>query len=125
MLTLNPQGSQFLPSHLLLILQASVALDTALQNSVMRMALHQGRTPAQLEAYLLRLRGMGLKPDAQTFNVLLRAYAARGDLQAATETLERMGAEGSNHSHCRDYVYAAACTIPSLLYVLFFLIVTI
>ena len=76
------------------MLQADVEADTAIQNSVMRVAKQQGQTPAQLEEYLSRLHQLGLKPDEQTFNVLLRAYLAHGNLSEATRILDRMSAQG-------------------------------
>ena len=69
--------------------------DTAIQNSVMRLAKQQGQSPAQLEQYLIRLHQLGLKPEEQTYNILLRAYAEHGDLKAAAEILDRMGADGT------------------------------
>ncbi len=60
----------------------------------MRMAEQQGQFPSQLEDYLVRLRRLGLRPDEQTFNILLRAYAAHDDLEAATGILDRMEADG-------------------------------
>lgn len=75
-------------------LQAGIASDTAIQNSVMRVAKQQGQTPAQLEGYLVHLHQLGLKPDEQTFNVLLRAYGAHQDLQGASNLLERMDKAG-------------------------------
>ncbi|DBA79649.1 TPA: hypothetical protein ACH3X1_008327 [Trebouxia sp. C0004] len=74
--------------------QAGVESDTAIQNSEMRLAKQQGQSPAQLEQYLIRLHRLGLKPDEQTYNILLRAYAEHGDLKAAAEILDRMGADG-------------------------------
>lgn len=74
--------------------QAGVESDTAIQNSVMRLAKQQGQSPAQLEQYLIRLHQLGLKPEEQTYNILLRAYAEHGDLKAAAEILDRMGTDG-------------------------------
>ncbi|KAL0025828.1 hypothetical protein WJX79_004020 [Trebouxia sp. C0005] len=74
--------------------QAGVESDTAIQNSVMRLAKQQGQSPAQLEQYLIRLHQLGLRPEEQTYNILLRAYAEHGDLKAAAEILDRMGADG-------------------------------
>lgn len=70
--------------------------DTAIQNSVMRLAKQQGQSPAQLEQYMIRLHQLGLKPEEQTYNILLRAYAEHGDLKAAAEILDRMGADGTH-----------------------------
>jgi len=80
----------------LAILQAGVESDTAIQNSAMRLAKQQGQSPAQLEQYLIRLHQLGLKPEEQTYNILLRAYAEHGDLKAAAEILDRMGADGTH-----------------------------
>ncbi len=82
-------------SALASLLQAGVESDTAIQNSVMRLAKQQGQSPAQLEQYLIRLHQLGLKPEEQTYNILLRAYAEHGDLKAAAEILDRMGADGT------------------------------
>ena len=82
------------------MLQAGVEADTAIQNSVMRVAKQQGQSPAQLEQYLVRLRNLGLTPDEQTFNVLLRAYVAHGNLSEATRILERMGTQGVGTCWC-------------------------
>ena len=60
----------------------------------MRVAKQQGQSPAQLEEYLVKLHRLGLSPDEQTFNVLLRAYLAHGDLSEATRILDRMGEQG-------------------------------
>ena len=68
--------------------------DMAIENCAMRAAQQQGQTAAELEDHLLSLRSQGLTPDEQTFNILLRAYAAEGDLAAASNILDRMGAEG-------------------------------
>ena len=68
--------------------------DTAIQNAVMRLALRQGQTPAQLEAYLARMLKLGLQPNEQTFNVLLRAGTAHGQLAQAASILDRMNAAG-------------------------------
>ena len=76
------------------MLQAGVEADTAIQNSVMRVAKQQGQSPAQLEEYLIKLHRLGLSPDEQTFNVLLRAYLAHSDLSEATRILDRMGEQG-------------------------------
>lgn len=70
--------------------------DTAIQNSVMRLAKQQGQSPAQLEQYLIRLHQLGLKPEEQTYNILLRAYAEHDDLKAAAEILGRMGTDGTH-----------------------------
>lgn len=74
--------------------QAGVEADTAIQNSVMRVAKQQGQSPAQLEEYLVRLHKLGLTPDEQTFNILLRAYVAHGNLREAVNILERLSAQG-------------------------------
>ncbi|KAL3161476.1 hypothetical protein ABBQ32_010357 [Trebouxia sp. C0010 RCD-2024] len=74
--------------------QAGIEADTAIQNSVMRLARQQGQSPAQLEEYLLRLLTLGLQPNEQTFNLLLRAYLAHGNTVEATRILDRMGARG-------------------------------
>ena len=76
--------------------QAGIDSDTAIQNSVMRVARQQGQSPAQLEEYVIRLHRLGLAPDEQTFNVLLRAYVAHGQLAEATAILDRMGAAGES-----------------------------
>lgn len=76
------------------MLQAGIEADTAIQNSVMRLARQQGQSPAQLEEYLLRLLTLGLQPNEQTFNLLLRAYLAHGNTVEATRILDRMGARG-------------------------------
>ena len=76
------------------MLQAGVKSDTAIQNSLMRVAQQQGQSPAQLEAYLEQIYQWGLQPDQQTFNVLLRAYAAEQDLEGASDVLERMAEHG-------------------------------
>ena len=82
------------------MLQAGVEADTAIQNSVMRVARQQGQSPAQLEEYLTRLHKLGLIPDEQTFNVLLRAYLAHDNLTEATRILERMGTQGMGTCCC-------------------------
>lgn len=84
--------------------QAGIQSDTAIQNSVMRVAKQQGQTPAQLEGYLAHLRRLGLQPDKQTFNVLVRAYVAHNDLQGAANVLERMISDGILPDH---YTYNA------------------
>lgn len=89
-------GSALASLSLLAVLQAGVESDTAIQNSVMRLAKQQGQSPAQLEQYLIRLHQLGLKPEEQTYNILLRAYAEHGDLKAAAEILDRMGADGTH-----------------------------
>ena len=76
------------------MLQAGIEADTAIQNSVMRLAKQQGQSPAQLEEHLLRLLTLGLQPNEQTFNVLLRAYLAHGNAGEATRILDRMGTHG-------------------------------
>lgn len=81
------------------VLQAGIQSDTAIQNSVMRVAKQQGQTPAQLEGYLAHLRRLGLQPDKQTFNVLVRAYVAHHDLQGAANMLERMVSDGQSFDH--------------------------
>ena len=68
--------------------------DTAIENSLMRAAQHQGQSPEQLEGHLQGLQELGLQPTEQTFNVLLRAHAAAGNLRAASEVMERMSAAG-------------------------------
>lgn len=85
--------------------------DTAIQNSVMRLAKQQGQSPAQLEQYLIRLHQLGLKPEEQTYNILLRAYAEHGDLKAAAEILDRMGADGT-------YLRLMVLTLYNLLHAL-------
>ena len=60
----------------------------------MRAAQHQGQSPAQLEAHVKGLQELGLEPTEQTFNVLLRAHAAAGNLVAAAEVMDRMSAAG-------------------------------
>ena len=60
----------------------------------MRVAKQQGQTPAQLETYLAHLHLLGLQPDEQTFNVLLRAYIAHNNLQGAADVLDRMTDHG-------------------------------
>lgn len=85
-----------------MVLQAGIESDTAIQNSVMRVAKQQGQSPAQLEAYLEQLRKLGLQPDEQTFNVLLRAYVAYGNLEGASDILERMVEDGE--SPCLIYM---------------------
>ncbi|KAA6420539.1 MAG: hypothetical protein FRX49_09700 [Trebouxia sp. A1-2] len=79
------------PEMLLPVLEG---MQQAIQNSVMRLAKQQGQSPAQLEQYLIRLHQLGLRPEEQTYNILLRAYAEHGDLKAAAEILDRMGADG-------------------------------
>lgn len=76
------------------MVQAGIEADTAIQNSVMRVAKQQGQSPAQLEEYLVRLHKLGLSPDQQTFNILLRAYLAHGNLSEAANILERISAQG-------------------------------
>lgn len=66
----------------------------------MRVAKQQGQTPAQLEGYLAHLRRLGLQPDKQTFNVLVRAYVAHNDLQGAANMLERMINDGESFNFC-------------------------
>lgn len=88
------------PDMGLSMLQAGVEADTAIQNSVMRVAKQQGQSPAQLEEYLTRLHKLGLKPDEQTFNVLLRAYLAHGNLSEALRILERMATQGLGTCCC-------------------------
>ena len=68
--------------------------DTAIENSLMRAAQHLGQSPEQLEGHLQGLQELGLQPTEQTFNVLLRAHAAAGNLQAATEIMDRMNMAG-------------------------------
>lgn len=76
------------------MLQAGVSVDSAIQSCVMRVATQQGKTPAQLEEYLLRLLKLRVKPSEQTFNALLRAHLAHGDAAAANRILDQMGAQG-------------------------------
>ena len=92
------------------MLQAGVEADTAIQNSVMRVAKQQGQSPAQLEEYLIRLHKLGLTPDERTFNVLLRAYVAHGNLSDATRILERMGAQGVAHMSLSSHTAAFTCS---------------
>ena len=106
-------------------LQAGVESDTAVQNSLMRLAQRQGQTPAQLEAYIARLQKLGLQPDQQTFNVLIRACAAHSQLDQASGILDRMSAAGvslcSLPSTCNGFwaawslVSAGCITVPACL----------
>lgn len=82
------------------MLQAGIEADTAIQNSIMRLARQQGQGPAQLEEYLLRLLTLGLQPNEQTFHVLLRAYLDHGNTVEATSILDRMGAHGMGMCCC-------------------------
>lgn len=70
----------------------------------MRVAKQQGQNPAQLEAYLGHLQLLGLQPDEQTFNVLLRAYIADSNLQGAAGVLDRMTDHGESTAlQCCNY----------------------
>ena len=76
----------------LTLLQARLAPDMAIYNSVLRMMFHAGAAPAELEAYAA---ATGQRPDRQMFCALLHAYARERDLPGAAGAFERMHAAGA------------------------------
>lgn len=80
-----------------MVLQARLAPDMAIHNSVLRMMFHAGAAPAELEAYAA---ATGQRPDRQMFCALLHAYARERDLSGAAGAFERMHAVGARAGSC-------------------------
>ena len=83
-------------------MQAGLAPDAAIHNSLLRVAFANGADIAKIKDSINAMESMGVRPDEKSYTVLLRAHSWQGDARGAAALLSRLQDSGGLLSACRS-----------------------